>query len=206
MNLPQRKRIRMEWYDYSAGGAYFITICTQDRIHYFWEINNGIINLNVLWTYCFTTIQELSKRRQSIDIHEFVVMPNHIHMVIVTKERNDSMTKSVYDYRRANLLGLPNNGNINENGTTKNRTLQDLPNNENINNNRVPQKYEWPTLWSIIGMMKQSISKFAITQNIPFQRQARFHDHIIRTETSYNNIISYIRNNPANRQNDKFYS
>jgi hypothetical protein len=41
MDLPVRKLIRKIDYDYSSSGAYFVTICTQDREHYFWEIIDG---------------------------------------------------------------------------------------------------------------------------------------------------------------------
>ena len=44
--LPSRKRMRLEDYDYSQHGLYFITIVTKDRVHRFGEITNGEMHLN----------------------------------------------------------------------------------------------------------------------------------------------------------------
>jgi hypothetical protein len=45
-NWPVRKKNRLEWFNYSSQGLYFITICTKDRINYFWEIQNWKMILN----------------------------------------------------------------------------------------------------------------------------------------------------------------
>jgi hypothetical protein len=64
---------------------------------------------------------------------------------------------------------------------------------------------QYGSLWYIVNQFKWSITKFARKNNIPFQRQPRFHDHIIRNEIELQNIQQYIYANPTNRKKDLFY-
>jgi putative transposase len=77
-----RKSPRASRYDYTSSGGYFVTICTKDREHYFGEIIDGNMILNDLGIYTNTEIQRLSERK-SVDIHEQIVMPNHIHLLLI---------------------------------------------------------------------------------------------------------------------------
>lgn len=54
-------------------------------------------------------------------------------------------------------------------------------------------------------MFKWNITKYAKQNDLPFQRQSRYHDHIIRNEKSYNNIKYYIQTNPEKWNDDIFY-
>ena len=86
--LPVRKRIRLEGYDYSSNGAYFITICTQKRLHLFGEVGKGLCSCRL--SCRLTPIGEiierewysLTERYPNIAFDNFVVMPNHIHAII----------------------------------------------------------------------------------------------------------------------------
>ena len=53
-------------------------------------------------------------------------------------------------------------------------------------------------------MFKGAITKYANAHNIPFARQSRYHDHIIRNSTEYDRIEYYIQTNPENREKDRF--
>lgn len=74
---------RAKWWDYGHNAAYFITICTQDKNHYFGQINKGIIGLsdigNLAWK-CWYLIPEYFP---FVKLGEFIVMPNHIHGIII---------------------------------------------------------------------------------------------------------------------------
>jgi REP element-mobilizing transposase RayT len=61
------------------------------------------------------------------------------------------------------------------------------------------------TLSSIIRSYKSAVTKYCNRLELPFAWQTRFHDHVIRDENAYNNIMQYIINNPANWQEDNFY-
>lgn len=82
-NLPNRRSIRLKGYDYSQPGCYFITICCQDRKHRFGEIQNGKMILNANGNIAAAEWEKLKERFPNIKHGAFVVMPNHIHFIII---------------------------------------------------------------------------------------------------------------------------
>ncbi len=84
--MPQkhnRKSIRLKGYDYSSEGLYFITICTQKRIHQFGKIVNGKMMLNTNGEIALRELQNTEKiRKGNVILHSYVVMPNHVHFII----------------------------------------------------------------------------------------------------------------------------
>jgi REP element-mobilizing transposase RayT len=74
--------MRLKGYDYSQNGLYFVTICVNNRKHLLGHINNGIIELNnngEIVRGCWLSITE---HFPNVRLHDFVVMPNHIHGII----------------------------------------------------------------------------------------------------------------------------
>ena len=76
---------RAVWHDYN-GGDYFITICTSGREHYFGEIVNGEMILNVLGMKLKELIEEIPSHHPYAQIPVYLVMPNHVHGIIVITE------------------------------------------------------------------------------------------------------------------------
>lgn len=85
-DLHHRHSIRMNNYDYSQLGAYFITICTHQREQLFGEIVNGVVELNEFGQITREEWQRTSSVRSEIELGEFVIMPNHIHGIIMIHE------------------------------------------------------------------------------------------------------------------------
>lgn len=81
-NLPTRKNIRAHFHDYS-GGEYFVTICTKNKQHYFGHITNDEMQYSRIGKYCKDQITELSKHYKYAEVLLYVIMPNHIHAIIV---------------------------------------------------------------------------------------------------------------------------
>lgn len=88
MTFPQRKPNRLTEYDYSTPNAYFLTICTKNRKNLFWKNVGAIIdrpenvpltNLGCLVRQC---IIEIPMHYPMISVDNFVVMPNHIHLLL----------------------------------------------------------------------------------------------------------------------------
>ena len=79
----QRRSIRIPGYDYTQPGAYFITCVTWQRLHLFGEIANGNLKLSKLGDLAKKEWDHLAKRFPWIELDELVVMPNHIHGIIV---------------------------------------------------------------------------------------------------------------------------
>ena len=83
MNLPQRKLQRLQNYNYSQNNAYFITICTQNRLPLLGRIENSNLILNNAGLMVFNKFEEISDFYPDIIIDKFIVMPNHLHAIML---------------------------------------------------------------------------------------------------------------------------
>lgn len=87
-DLNKRKRNRLENYDYSSVGAYFLTICTENRKNFFWRSVGAtigrppIICLSPCGHVVEEAIQNISNIYPSVNVDAYVIMPNHIHLLI----------------------------------------------------------------------------------------------------------------------------
>ena len=93
-NFPKRKRNRLKDYDYASSGAYFITVCTKDRKNIFWEkdqpdfLGEDIVlppdkvRLSPYGKIAKEAINTIPDCYPHIELLEYVIMPNHIHMII----------------------------------------------------------------------------------------------------------------------------
>ncbi len=89
--LPQRKHPRLKHYDYSTTGAYYITICTQNRRCLLSRIiGGGFASAEIQYTTYGKIAEEqlflLEKRYPSLKIDQYVIMPNHIHAIFLLEE------------------------------------------------------------------------------------------------------------------------
>lgn len=78
-----RRSIRLRDYDYSQPGAYYVTICTYEREHLFGRVKDGKIALNEYGKAVWECWRELPKRYVTVRLDAFVIMPNHIHAIII---------------------------------------------------------------------------------------------------------------------------
>ena len=109
-NLPRRKNIRLKYYDYSEEGMYFITICTRNRIKLFGEIETKEIKLTKVGKIVEKSIINLEKIYNNITIDEYIVMPNHIHIIIIINEKNNLTISRIinqYKGRITKTIGYP---------------------------------------------------------------------------------------------------
>ena len=103
MALPKRKSIRLKTYDYSQNGAYFITICTKDKRNILWETNVGATcgrpnetqHLSDIRKIIDSEINKIKSYYDNVSVNKYVIMPNHIHMIIVIdNQENGTMWAS----------------------------------------------------------------------------------------------------------------
>ena len=76
-----KKRPRARWHDYNDG-IYFVTIATFNRRHYFGEVIEGAMLLNNCGKIALQQIEMLEQRLDYVEVHNAVVMPNHIHLMV----------------------------------------------------------------------------------------------------------------------------
>ena len=88
MELPNRKPNRLSWYDYSTPGAYFITICTENRKSLLWDTVGASIarpktpQLSAYGRIVDQAIRNIPVRYPAVSLDHYVIMPNHIHLLL----------------------------------------------------------------------------------------------------------------------------
>jgi len=92
---PRRRTTRLRNYDYSQTGCYFVTICSYRRCHIFGEISNGTMYLNDSGMIVSDCWIELPDHFTQIGLDAFVIMPNHVHGIIMLNESTDSPKPSL---------------------------------------------------------------------------------------------------------------
>ncbi len=83
---PQRKRIRLESFDYSNPGTYFLTVVTHNRKCYFGNIEREEMCLNPAGRMLDLWWRELVKKFPGVELHEYCIMPNHFHAIVMLHE------------------------------------------------------------------------------------------------------------------------
>ena len=170
---------RLKDWDYSSDGVYYVTICTKNRECVLSKIIDARIQLSSIGEIVKKYWMEIPKYFENILLDEFIIMPNHVHgIIIIDNERcrdaiNRVSTKTINEQRG---------------GITK-------------NHNPMLSK----SLSTIIRWYKgRSSYEINKTQNeIYFAWQPRFYESIIRNEKQLNIIREYITNNPINWELDK---
>jgi len=86
--MRDRKLNRLEGFDYSVEGYYFVTICTKNKMEWFGKIHNAIMKLNKYGHIVHRQWLWLSERYQYVRLQEFIIMPNHLHSIIAINREN----------------------------------------------------------------------------------------------------------------------
>ena len=100
-NLPRRKRIRLKYYDYSTCGMYFVTICIKNRLELLGKIQdkNNIV-LTPEGNIVEKELQKIEVLLTNVTIDEYIIMPNHIHMILIINEnKNISISRIIKQYK-----------------------------------------------------------------------------------------------------------
>lgn len=201
---------RLQNWDYCWAGAYFITICTKDRENYFGNITKGEMQLsgagilgNVFW-------YEIKNHAKNVELGAFVVMPNHVHGILILNGENGNGNNNVIDIGNGNNMGNVV-GNV-ETGHALSLQPQPQPQSQSSHQTEKTigqqrfQNIGKNTVSSIIGSYKSAVTKHANRLGYELKWQERFYDHIIRNDGEYQRITEYIITNPQKWGEDKFYS
>lgn len=95
-----RRSIRLRGYDYSQEGLYFVTICTQNRECLFGEILGGEMILNECGEIAYNGWLDIPQHYQNVILHQFVIMPNHIHGILEIVANEHEMGNVGVEYIR----------------------------------------------------------------------------------------------------------
>jgi putative transposase len=101
----ERRSIRLRDFDYSQIGAYFVTICTYKKANWFGEIEDGEVRLNKFGLIINAEWLKTTEIRTGINIDSFIVMPNHLHGIIVIAEQSGATRRVAPTSLRSGSLG-----------------------------------------------------------------------------------------------------
>lgn len=178
---------RATFWNYGWEAAYFVTICTRGRVHFFGEVRDGEMALSDIgeivdkeWLKTFDLRPDMN-----LWMGEYVVMPNHFHAIIgIGENQFNTKRDTERDTERRDARHR-----VSTTGQKK-------------HNQFGPQS---KNLASIMRGFKSAVTINARRIDPRFAWQARYHDHIIRSAASYGRISNYIVNNPTKWRDDKFY-
>jgi putative transposase len=203
----ERKPNRMKGYDYSQDNLYFVTSCVEDRICCLGNVKNGEMILNKYGEIADQQWYWLADQYPYVVLHEFQVMPNHIHGIIEI-DRSRVVVGTGRDLSVQHDLSVQNNDLSVQNNdlSVQQNDLSVQQNDLSVQNNDLPQCKKIKSLSELKGAYKTTVSKkIHLLGFMDFKWQRSFHDHIIRDAQSYDNITNYILNNPKMWEEDEFY-
>jgi putative transposase len=133
MNNKDRKSPRLGNWDYGRNAAYFITICTKDREHYFGEIQNNKLNVSPAGAIAYVLWHEIKNHVKNIELGEFVVMPNHVHGILILNGNNihadDAVSGRVVDDSKGNFRCRDVDNSEGRHDAVSGRDLEDIDGN-----------------------------------------------------------------------------
>jgi len=170
----RRRSIRLKDYDYTQAGAYFVTICTQDRTCLFGEVVDGCMGLNGAGQMLAAMWNGIPARLPGVEIDAFVVMPNHLHGIIL-----------LADAVGAPLVGAHAHAAVNR------ATTRVAPTDISRLGDVVGAFKSLATVEYVRGVKTTRWPAFRVRL-----WQRNYYEHIIRNEQSLNRIRQYIDENP----------
>ena len=211
--LYRNETFRAQWWNYNRKGAYHITICTNNQIHYFGEIKNGKMYLSEIGKLVQQFWLEIPQHFPHIKLDEFVVMPDHFHGILLSNgcKTNKNRGANGSDPCRDVALQHPYNGrNNNTINIVKNEYNNEINDNIENQNNILPETYVFSkqffsnispksgSISVVIRSFKSVVSKHARQIKYDFKWQKLYHDRIIRNMEEFVRVKYYIKNNVKN--------
>ena len=205
--MSDRHAFRAEWHDYNSG-IYFVTICSKDKQHIFGKIKDSIMILSDIGKIVERCILDISNHHTNVELWNHVIMPNHIHMVInVGTQPAPVGTRYIASEQPMQTAGqnmgclrAPRHG----------ETCEDFHHN--------------CSLAVVVGTFKAAVTRLMRTryglmrtrciaslqqrqqQQIQAVWQPRYHEHIIRNQRAFENIMNYVDTNIEKWSHDCFYT
>jgi putative transposase len=178
-----RRSIRMRGYDYSHAGAYFITICIRNRECILGHVVDGQVSLSASGEQVLVFWQVIPKRFANVELDEFVVMPNHVHGIVVITA--DDPVGAIHELPLQPSRRLPPRQSRHVPTTQAQRRKMLIP--------------------KIVGYFKMNsakhINRLRGTPGVPVW-QRNYYERVIRNEREWHAIQQYILDNPANWDKD----
>jgi putative transposase len=200
-----RRSIRLDGYDYSRPGFYFVTICIHDRKQrLFGNVANGKMILNEMGKIAFDTFNQLPERFPNMKPHVFQIMPNHVHAIIAIHVVPVGATLAVARNPVAVAQYIPVDGPTKQNraGASPAPTNITEPT-ENTDRKMITENAK-TAIGDIVGAYKSLVANGCLkihkskNEHMGKLWQRNYYEHVIRDEKSLFAIRKYILENPMN--------
>ena len=182
---------RLKNWDYSTPGIYFITICAVYHNKFFGKIINDQMELSNKGIIVKEELLKTFVIRKNIKLHEYVIMPNHVHLLMeIKKQNNNNQLNNCRDVA-CYVSTTKNNISTDQKRISKGSNFSIISPKEN-------------TISSIMRSFKSAVTKQINPKTTFFAWQPRFHDEIIKDKNRFFMIKQYIKNNPKNWEKDEY--
>jgi putative transposase len=164
--MNSRRSIRIKDFDYSQNNYYFVTICSYNDANIFGQMNEKTVMLNSIGVIARKCLTQIPEHFSNVIINEHIIMPNHIHAIIIINNNKDSGSGTI---NRAPTK-------IEKFGAPKSGTLS-----------RIISAYK--------AAVTREVNRRNTGHAIKIW-QRNYYEHVIRNEKELSIIRNYIRNNP----------
>jgi REP element-mobilizing transposase RayT len=204
-----RRSIRLNGYDYASAGAYFVTICAQERACVFGDVVDGEMRANACGRIVQDVWDGLASRYANVDLDAFVVMPNHVHGIIVLMDvprpgaagaRGDVCRGAIHCAQGGGAMdggGAANHEGVINHART---TLGEM----GAANSRAGAAGR-PPLGEVVRAFKAVSARRIRQQILPGAAvwQRNYYEQIIRDDDSLNRVRAYVSANPTRWLTDR---
>ena len=194
--MRRRRSVRLHGFDYGTAGAYFITICADERDFLFGDVVDGKMVVNDFGVVVGDEWRRTEYLRSNVVLDEFIIMPNHFHGILFIKDvgahcmRPDTVNHS-----------NPNRAHVG----AQTRAHVGAQTRAHVG---APLRRESGTVGSIIAGFKSAVTKrINILRNTPGFKvwQRNYYERVIRTDVELTDTREYIVNNPVCWHDDEHY-
>ncbi|MDP2883688.1 MAG: transposase [Ignavibacteria bacterium] len=167
-----RRSIRLKGYDYSEPGIYYVTLTLQERVEFLGHLSGGKVHLSAFGEIVRDEWLRTPRIRPEVVLDEFVIMPDHLHgIIVICDERNGVTRRGEWQFAPTRVF----------------------------NNQSTPFRSPSGTLGAIIrgfkGATTKQINEVRCTPGAKVW-QRNYYEHIVRDEKDLRKIQHYIRENP----------
>ena len=216
-----RRSIRLRDYDYKQAGAYFITICLQDKECLFGEITDGLMHLNDAGVMIDKWWQKIPEKFPDIELGDYQIMPNHFHAIVINVGADPCVrpTQSDKDDKLINTesttVGADPHVCPDERISNGGSCIEIENGHISLEDQLAPEggEHMGSPLHTVVQWFK-TMSTNEYIRNVKQNDwpafngklwQRNYFEHIIRDPKSFQHIAKYIYDNPANWETDKLF-
>ena len=208
MTHHHRRSIRLRDYDYTQNGAYFVTICTHEKRCMFGRVVTDEMVINEWGRIVQSCWDETPAHFPMVELDAFVVMPNHVHgVIVIVNDGTGMVSKTIVNDGR----GMVSKTIMDDGRGMISKTIMDDGTGMACH---APTKREFSkpiagSLSTIVGAFKSAVTKHINRLPNPPDHpiwQRNYYEHIIRHEKSLNQIRAYVANNAAQWTQDSLFT